>query len=262
MSPAADDRYGSAAAAAGVPAAVYAGVPVHEWESRLAVPRFAAYETVGSTLDAAHVLAAAGAQGGTVVVAAHQSAGRGRAGRRWSSPAGTGVWLTLVERDVDPAALGVLSLRAGLAAAAALDAFTDEPIRIKWPNDLYLRTGKLAGTLVEARWRGPALDWVAIGFGVNLHVPADYPGAAALEPGTAAERVLETLVPALRAAATATGELTVGELEEYAGRDLARGRRCSEPARGRVAGISPGGALLVELADTTVAVRTGSLVLE
>lgn len=212
-------------------------------------------------MDEAHALAAQGAAAGTLVLADRQSSGRGRGGKRWSSPS-RGVWLTLIERPADVSALDVLSLRAGLAAARALDPFASEPIRLKWPNDLYVDNAKLAGILVEARWRGEYLDWVAIGVGVNLELPPDQVGAAALEPGTSRAQVVCGLLPELRAAAAMTGMLTPAEMEEYAARDLARGRMCAAPARGRVAGITPGGELLVEIADSITRVRAGSLVLE
>lgn len=169
--------------------------------------------------------------------------------------------MTLVERPADPSALDVLSLRIGLAAARALDAFVAEPVRVKWPNDLYVDDAKLAGVLVEARWRGDRLDWVAIGLGVNMELPPDQ-AAAVLEPGTSRTDVICALIPELRAASMMSGALTSDEMDEYSGRDLARGRLCSEPVRGRVVGIARTGELLVELADSVTRVRTGSLVLQ
>lgn len=239
----------------------YDGVSAEALADRLGVPHVALFSRVGSTMDEAHALASAGALAGTLVLADEQTAGRGRAGKRWSSPH-RGIWLTLVERPQDPASMEVLSLRVGLCAAQALDAFTAEPIRLKWPNDLYVDRGKLAGVLVEARWRGERLDWVAIGFGLNVEPPPEHPEAAGLEPGSSRVHVLEALVPELHAAAAAHGPLTADELDEYAARDLARSRRCTEPVRGIVRGISPAGELLVELADSVVRIRSGSLVLE
>jgi BirA family biotin operon repressor/biotin-[acetyl-CoA-carboxylase] ligase len=212
-------------------------------------------------MDEAHALAAAGAAAGTTVLAEVQTAGRGRNGRQWVSPR-RGIWLTLVERPTDAAALDVLSLRVGLAAARALDQFTAEPIRLKWPNDLYVDGRKLAGTLVEARWRGEHADWVAIGLGVNMEPPDGELQAAALDAGSSRTDVLEVLMAELRGAASVAGALTRDELDEYEGRDMARGRTCSEPLRGRVVGIAPTGELLIELADSIVRVRAGSLVLD
>lgn len=244
-----------------LPATAYNGLGSAEIARRLNVPAVRVFDIVASTMDEAHAIAAAGAPAGTVVLSEQQTAGRGRNGRRWSSPP-RGIWLTLIERPADATALDVMSLRVGLAAARALDAFAAEPLRLKWPNDLYLDSNKLAGTLVEARWRGERVDWVAIGFGVNMSPPADQIYAAGLEAGSSRIDVLCALVPELRAAAARAGPLTPAELDEYAGRDMARGRSCSEPVRGRVAGIAATGELLVELADSVARIRTGSLVLD
>ncbi len=212
-------------------------------------------------MDEAHILAAAGCAAGTVVIADSQLAGRGRTGKRWSSPP-RGIWMTIVERPADSSALDVLSLRVGLAAAEVLDAYAAEPVRLKWPNDLYVDDCKLGGVLVEARWRGDRLDWVAIGIGVNVQLPEDQTGAASLEPGSVRADVACWLVQGIRAAAAVSGTLRQDELEQYATRDLARGRLCTEPLRGRVVGIAGSGELLIEIADSIARVRTGSLVLE
>jgi BirA family biotin operon repressor/biotin-[acetyl-CoA-carboxylase] ligase len=228
----------------------------------LDLPRVELLESTTSTLDIAHRLAAEGTPSRTLVIANEQTAGRGRGGKSWRSAAGAGLWLTLIDRPADNSGLGVLSLRVGLSAAEALDRFAPEPIRLKWPNDLYIDSGKLGGILVEARWRDGAIEWVAIGLGVNVRAPNNVETAAGLEPGTERLDVLADLVPAIVAAARATGPLDAGEMEEFAARDIARGRRCVEPAIGRVAGISPHGELLVALADTIAPFRSGSLVLE
>jgi len=219
-------------------------------------------ESTTSTLDVAHRLAGQGAPPGTLVIANEQTAGRGRGGKSWQSTAGAGLWLTLIERPQDTSGIGVLSLRVGLAAAESLDRFAPEPIRLKWPNDLYIDRGKLGGVLVEARWREQSLEWIAIGLGVNITRPEGVPTAAALEQGTSRVDALIELLPALRQAALATGPLDDGELEEFNARDLARGKICLQPALGRVAGITPTGELLVALADSVAPFRSGSLVLE
>jgi BirA family biotin operon repressor/biotin-[acetyl-CoA-carboxylase] ligase len=153
----------------------------------LELPRVELLESTTSTLDVAHRIAAQGAPAGTLVIANEQTAGRGRGGKTWQSSPGAGLWLTLIERPDEPSGLGVLSLRVGLAAAEALDRFAAEPIRLKWPNDLYVDDGKLAGVLVEARWREQAVEWVAIGLGVNVRAPEQVEFAAGLETG--AERL-------------------------------------------------------------------------
>ncbi|MEA2764790.1 MAG: BirA family transcriptional regulator [Gemmatimonadaceae bacterium] len=213
-------------------------------------------------MDIAHRLAGNGAPAGTLVIANEQTAGRGRGGKSWQSSPGAGLWLTLIERPSDTSGLDVLSIRIGIAAAESLDRFAREPIRLKWPNDLYLDQGKLAGILVEARWREQSVEWIAIGLGLNVRSPENVESAAGLEPGTVRVDVLGELIPALRSAAAQTGPLGPEEVEEFNARDLARGKSCTQPALGRVAGISANGELLVALADTVAPFRSGSLVLE
>ena len=233
-----------------------------ELAAELGLPRVELLAETASTQDVAHRLAAEGARSGTLVVADQQTRGRGRSGARWHSAPGAGLWLTLIERPNDSSGIDVLSIRVGIRAARSLDRFAAEPIRLKWPNDLYVSGGKLAGILVEARWRENRLEWVAIGIGVNIAPPADFPGATGLDPGTRRSDVLAEMIPGIRLAAAATGELTARELIEFDTRDMARGHRCVEPAQGTVRGITPTGELLVALADTVAKYRSGSLVLE
>ncbi|HEY5061654.1 MAG TPA: biotin--[acetyl-CoA-carboxylase] ligase [Gemmatimonadaceae bacterium] len=229
--------------------------------SRFALPRVDVFDTIGSTLDVAHDLASRGAAAGTLVLADEQTAGRGRAGRHWRSDRGAGIWLTLIERPRDVEALGVLSLRIGLALAPVLEAFSAEPIGVKWPNDLYAGGRKLAGVLVEVRWRDGAPEWAAMGVGINVRLPAGETGAAALRPGVNRISVLDAVLPALRRASLLGGLLDEQELEAYSVRDVAAGRACIAPVAGIVRGVDRAGALLVEspAGSTRVAVRSGSL---
>ena len=227
--------------------------------SRLGVPAVVLLDEVPSTFDVAHERAGAGAPAGTLVVADRQTAGRGRAGRRWTSEAGAGLWLTIIERPADAANLGALPLRLGMAAARALDPFAEAAVQLKWPNDLQVAGRKLAGILVEARWRDGALDWVAVGVGVNVRAPAGVPDATGLPRAPSRLEPLAAVVPALRAAAALEGPLTPAELAEYAARDAARGRRCVEPVRGTVQGIAAGGELVIDTGGATALARAGSL---
>lgn len=234
-----------------------------------------------STMDEAHRLGELGATAGTVVVADRQRVGRGRNGKRWTSEAGAGLYLTLLERAVAPAALGVLSLRVGLALADLLTPWCTGRVGLKWPNDLLVRAAaerplaKLSGILVEARWRDGLPEWVAIGVGVNLWSAttssAPDPAVSALRPGVSRATVLTALVPRLRAAAAASDQLTDAELAEWRGRDVMVGQRVRSPGRGVVEGINAGGALLVSAKPEDVrtgsthalrAYRSGSLIIE
>ena len=168
----------------------------------------------------------------------------------------------MIERPTDRSSLDVLSLRIGLGIVDALEPLLGEPLRLKWPNDVYRGEGKLAGILVEARWRGTEPDWVAIGVGVNVRVPADQARAAGLESaGVSRNDALFAIVPALRRAAGATGPLTEDELEAFAERDLAHGRRISAPIEGLVQGIDASGALVVATVAGITSVQAGSLVI-
>lgn len=226
------------------------------------MPRVVAFDETTSTLDVAHALGAEGAGAGTLILADAQTAGRGRMGRMWTSERGAGIWLTLIERPTDPAAIEVLSLRIGLAMAAAIDAFVEQPVSLKWPNDVYVATRKLAGILVEARWRESSLEWVAIGIGINIRPPVSEARAAGVSTGVSRLSILDAIIPGVRSAAAQRGPLSRGEVDAFGRRDFARGRECVQPAHGVVRGIDARGALLVDLGSETVAVRSGSLVLK
>jgi BirA family biotin operon repressor/biotin-[acetyl-CoA-carboxylase] ligase len=236
----------------------FEGRSAAELATSLQLPRVELLASVTSTLDVAHAIAAA-APAGTLILAEEQTAGRGTQGRRWTSAAGAGIWLALVERVSDPGALEVLSLRCGLYAAEALDELAGGAIGVKWPNDLYVGGRKLAGVLIEIRWRGAAAEWVAIGFGLNVRAPS-LATATGLAPGCGRLAALERLVPALRRASAATGHLSHDELARWRARDIARGRGVLAPSEGMVDGISAAGELLVR--DDTGHVarhRTGTL---
>ena len=225
----------------------------------LGVPRVIVFDSTESTMDDAHSAASVGAPGGTIVIADRQAAGRGRNGRRWASEAGQGIWMTMIERPNDPRALDVLSVRVGLCAARALDRYTPSPVGLKWPNDLFVGDGKLAGILIEARWRANRIDWVAVGVGVNVRRPSGVASLASLLAGANRVDVLAELVPAVRSAAAARGVLTSAELAEFSDRDVARGRACIEPVQGEVRGINESGELLVDTGHGVRAFRDGSL---
>ena len=239
--------------------ATYDGVGAPALAARLRVPALVLHDVVRSTMDVAHQEAASGAPAGTVVLADMQVAGRGRQGRSWRSESGQGVWVTVVERPVDPSGSDVLSLRVGLALADALDSLAPDPVRLKWPNDLHVAAGKLAGILIEARWRDGALDWVAIGVGLNVRATADG-GAGALMAGVSRVDALERAVAAVRPAAAVAGPLTPAELARFHARDLAVGRAVVSPDRGVVAGIDAAGAVVIVGPSGHRAHRAGSLV--
>lgn len=242
-------------------AQTYDGRSADDLAAILALPRVVVFNEVTSTLDVAHRLGEAGAPAGTLILADAQTAGRGRMRRSWRSDPRAGIWLTVLERPMRDDALGVLALRIALALAPALDRFTARPTQLKWPNDIHVNGKKLAGVLVEARWRGAHLDWLALGIGINVHTPTDL-DAAGLNPGTDRVEVLSAIVPGLRAAAIKPGLLDREEIAQFAARDLAVGHHCTAPAEGVVVGIASDGALLIDGEDGETAIYAGSLVLD
>ncbi len=238
------------------------GVTAADLAGRWGVPQCGLFRELGSTFDAVHDLGAQGALAGTVVIAEEQTAGRGRAGRTWHSPAG-GVWLGMLLRPVR-AELGVISVRVGLAVADAVDALLGRfETRLKWPNDVLLGERKLAGILCEGRWHGEAVQWLAVGVGVNVcnAIPAPVADrAVALGewlPSVRRLDVLDRLVPTLAGLASGEPALSERECTAFAARDWLQGRQLRSPAAGRARGLRPDGALLVDLGAATIAVREG-----
>lgn len=126
-------------------------------------------DVTGSTNDDAKALAGAGAGHGTAVLADRQTAGRGRLGRSWSSPAGENLYLSIIWRaGLAEAVPPTMTLAAGLAVSEALDRFVPTPTSVKWPNDVRHRGRKLAGVLTEAMFRGAQPTAVVLGVGVNV----------------------------------------------------------------------------------------------
>lgn len=151
---------------------------------------------VGSTNAELLAAAAAGAPDRSVLVAEHQDAGRGRLGREWVSPPGTGVTLSVLLRPgtVPPDRYGWLPLLAGLAVRDAVHDLVPARVCLKWPNDLLLGDAqrKAGGILAEAT-SGPEGTAVVVGIGLNVAGGPDDlpPGATSLgaEGGAAVDRV-------------------------------------------------------------------------
>lgn len=158
---------------------------------------------------------AAGADGadGTVVIAEHQSAGRGRLGRRWVSPRGAGLNMTAL--FVEPRAAfahGRWMMATAVAALEAIAESTDvEPV-IRWPNDLYVRGRKLCGILIETRALGGERLAVAVGIGVNCLQQVGHFPPELRERATSLE--IESRQPIER---TAVGRQILRGLDEMAG---------------------------------------------
>jgi BirA family transcriptional regulator, biotin operon repressor / biotin---[acetyl-CoA-carboxylase] ligase len=127
------------------------------------------YDSLPSTNDLAREMAVAGACEGTAILAREQTKGRGRQGRSWSSPAGEGLYFSVVIRpEIKPAQSPVITLAAAVAVAETLSVDFDVAADIKWPNDVQARGRKICGILVEAAIEGQILQYAVIGIGVNV----------------------------------------------------------------------------------------------
>jgi BirA family biotin operon repressor/biotin-[acetyl-CoA-carboxylase] ligase len=136
-----------------------------------------AYGVTDSTNERALAAIADGtARDGDWHVALEQSAGRGRLGRTWHSPAGQGLYLSLVHCPGEPLPPAAPSIAAGLALLDTIRAMGVEGARLRWPNDLLVQGAKLAGILVETRGWDPTSPSYVIGVGVNV-TGADLPQA-------------------------------------------------------------------------------------
>lgn len=220
-------------------------------------------EAAGSTNDLVREAALRGEPEGLVVVADTQRAGRGRQGRTFVSPPGTGVYMSLLLRPKLPAAEAVAVT--GIAAVAVTQAMEDlgaGGAGIKWVNDVYLRGLKVCGILTEATMdmESGGLDHAVLGIGVNLFPPAGgFPPelagiAGAVFPGKPEDdersrliaAILDRFLPLYRALPDR------GWLEEYRSRSILTGRevsflRESRERRGLVLGVDDAARLLIRL---------------
>ena len=228
----------------------------------MSAPGLVWLETCGSTNDEAR--ARAHEAGVRAVGATAQTAGRGRRGRSWLSPAGCGLYLSYVARPRFPQSLGGA---VPLMAAAALAEFCAEQgvtPTLKWPNDLLLDGRKLAGVLCEAQ--GAPDAWSAIvGVGLNLRSP---PGGWPTDvPGVALETALEA--PAVAAALLPRFDAWLARVAaEGLAPVLAAWTRFAPPAgtrlrqaeiEGEYAGLAPDGALRLRTAAGLRTVHAGEV---
>ena len=222
------------------------------------------YHSLPSTNDVARELAASGASEGVGVLAFEQTAGRGRQGRSWSSPGGLGLYLSIVLRPrIKARESPILTLASAVAVAETLTADFGVAADIKWPNDVMARGRKICGILVESATEGDQLQYAVLGIGVNVsqrNFPANLSQPATsvfLELGSevASEEVLRALLARTDRwyrAATIDAQRAISRWEELS--SYARGRevRIMSPdgsVEGTTRGLTPNGALVIELDD-------------
>ena len=146
--------------------------------TRLSPWRIEHVETIASTSDACTTRARHGEPDRLLIVAAEQTAGRGRAGRVWSSPPGNFYASALLRPNVPASQGSMFALLSGLAIIDALDPVlpAPSPLTLKWPNDVMAHNAKLAGILIDATIEHAILTTLVIGIGINLAFAPDIPG--------------------------------------------------------------------------------------
>jgi BirA family biotin operon repressor/biotin-[acetyl-CoA-carboxylase] ligase len=225
---------------------------------------FRYYDEIDSTNTEAKSLAIDGAPEGTVVIAECQSAGRGRLGRRWTSPAGKGLLFSVVLRpELTLAEAHLLTVVTAVAACAGIEAQTHIPVQIKWPNDLYVDDKKVGGILLEIAGEQDEIDWVVAGIGINANTEfTELPvslrrSATSLKmaggvPVDRSELLARVLLSLEQSYVDAVANGFDRSLREFRDRDFLLNKSVSVQTRegpvvGEAAGIDNHGALLVEL---------------
>lgn len=220
-----------------------------------------------STNVQARKLAEEGAPHGTLVVADRQHGGKGRLGRSWESPAGEGIWMSLILRpEISTLSASMLTLVLALAVEKGLRVVAGVDSQIKWPNDLILNGRKICGILTEMSSSQMDIQYVVAGIGINVsqrEFPEELKTIASslyMETGELFER--ERVVAAVMEAVEqfydifmATGDMS-GLIERYNGRLVNMNQEvCVLAPSGEFRGISRGitstGSLIVTMEDGT-----------
>lgn len=232
------------------------------------------YESIGSTNEQAHLLAEK-EPGGTLIVADRQTAGKGRRGRAWDSPAGTNIYFSiLLKPTFAPDKAFMLTLLMAYAVKEAVEGQLTAmlPLRcaIKWPNDIVVNGRKVCGILTELHLEGAAIHHVVIGVGINVGKQDFAPEIAG--KATSLETECGKSISRSRLIADIL-QIFEREYEDFAAQDAARNLQglkdrynaclvnkdrevCVLDPKGEYRGVARGindtGELLVELADGTV----------
>jgi BirA family biotin operon repressor/biotin-[acetyl-CoA-carboxylase] ligase len=209
--------------------------------------------------------ARAGAPEGRVLVADHQTAGRGRLNRRWEAPPGSGLLVSVLVRPALPVArASLVTMAAGLAASDACEAVAGVRPGLKWPNDLVLDDAKLAGLLAESVVDGEALRALVVGMGLNVTAaPAE--GATCLADHAEGPVERRDLLDAWLALLDARLDALDAVLVDYRPRCATLGRdvRVERPdgvVEGRAAAVTDDGHLVVDTGSGRVEVTVGDVV--
>lgn len=130
-------------------------------------------EEVDSTNTYAKNLAKEGMDEGTVVIAKRQTMGRGRLGRKFYSPSGTGIYMSIILKpETDAESILLITTAAAVAVSQAIENVTGKSTLIKWVNDIYMNEKKVCGILCEGSFRDcHTLEYAILGIGINISKP-------------------------------------------------------------------------------------------
>ncbi len=232
------------------------------------------FDTTGSTNDEALAWAASGGQDLSLVVADEQTAGRGRAGRKWHTPPGAALAFSLILRpsDVERTLPARVTGLAALALVQACQRLGLKP-QIKWPNDVLIGGRKVAGILAESVWAGSELDTTVVGAGVNVSEAAVPSEDRLLFPATSLERelgrpierpaLLRQILEALIEWRPKIGTPEFMEAWEkalaYRGEQVSVGRDEETPLDGKLLGLEADGSLRLLAHDRPVTIHFGEI---
>jgi BirA family transcriptional regulator, biotin operon repressor / biotin---[acetyl-CoA-carboxylase] ligase len=251
-----------------------------EIRSRLQTRRFGrtlyCRESLDSTNAYARVLAEEGAPDGTIVLAEHQTAGRGRFGRSWDAPSGMNILCSAIVRPaIRREAFPLLAFYAAVATADAVSGTTGLQPECKWPNDLLLNGRKFCGILLESALNASGPNWAVIGIGLNANqvtFPSEWQSRAtslAIEAGAPVDRL--ELVCALCGSLERWEDVLPNDgmpaiLEAWRSRSSMFGRtvtvtRGEEDRVGTAVALRADGGLLVQFPNGAEAVYAGDVTL-
>ncbi|MCS7215941.1 MAG: biotin--[acetyl-CoA-carboxylase] ligase [Thermodesulfovibrio sp.] len=129
------------------------------------------YDEVESTNSKADELLKLGYPSGTVVIAEGQKKGKGRLGRKWISPSGKNLYMSIaLKPNIPPKYATLLTLTSVVACTTALRRHTDVPVTIKWPNDMLVENKKIGGILTEMKIEGEIIKSAIVGIGINVNM--------------------------------------------------------------------------------------------
>ena len=129
------------------------------------------FDSIDSTNTMAKALASQGEMEGTVVIAEEQTGGRGRLGRQWISPKGTGIWMSMILRpEIEPSEAAKITQVAAAAVTMAIRESTGCDAGIKWPNDIIINGKKVCGILTEMSGELNSVNFIVLGIGMNVNV--------------------------------------------------------------------------------------------